>query len=115
MSEDKELKSWERQKELIPVMVAMYCNGNHGTKKKEMCEECKDLANYCVYRLELCPFKKNKEFCSCCKVHCYKPDYREKIKKVMRYSGPRMLKTHPIWATKHCIATVKHVIKSKKK
>ena len=45
----------------------------------------------------------NKTFCSNCKVHCYKPDMREQIRRVMRYSGPRMIKTHPILAIRHLI------------
>jgi len=36
-------------------------------------------------------------------VHCFKPVMRDKIKAVMRYSGPRMLRTHPILAMNHFI------------
>ena len=32
-----------------------------------------------------------KTFCSNCKVHCYKPEMRKKIRAVMRFSGPRMI------------------------
>ncbi len=28
-------------------------------------------------------------FCSNCRVHCYSPDMRQQIKKVMRFSGPQ--------------------------
>ena len=28
-----------------------------------------------------------KTFCANCKVHCYKPEMREQIRKVMRFSG----------------------------
>lgn len=42
-----------------------------------------------------------KTFCSNCKVHCYRPEMREKIRVVMRYSGPRMLFCHPILALRH--------------
>ena len=31
-----------------------------------------------------------KTFCSACKVHCYKPEMREQIRTVMRWSGPLM-------------------------
>lgn len=41
------------------------------------------------------------------KVHCYKPEMREKIREVMRFSGPRMIFHHPYLA-------IKHVIESKK-
>ena len=48
-----------------------------------------------------------KTFCSNCRVHCYKPDMREKIRQVMRFSGPRMLFYHPIRAIRHVIETKK--------
>jgi hypothetical protein len=34
-------------------------------------------------------------------VHCYQPQMREKAKKVMRYSGPRMLLHSPGLALRH--------------
>ena len=42
-----------------------------------------------------------KTFCSNCKVHCYRPDMRERIRAVMRFSGPRMLLYHPITGIRH--------------
>ena len=37
----KELKAWEKEKKLIPVMIKKYCHGKHGTKGEELCEEWK--------------------------------------------------------------------------
>ena len=51
--------------------------------------------------IEKRPFMETKTFCSQCKVHCYKKDKREQIRKVMRFSGPRMLVYHPIMAIRH--------------
>ena len=34
----KELKAWEKEKKLIPVMIRKYCHGKHGTKGEELCE-----------------------------------------------------------------------------
>ena len=76
-------------------MIKKYCHGKHGTKGEELCEECRALTEYALFRLEKCPFKVNKKFCSFCKIHCYKPDMREKIKDVMKWAGPRMIFTHP--------------------
>ena len=53
--------------------------------------------------MDSCPFMETKTFCSKCQVHCYKKDMREKIKEVMRFSGPRMLFHHPIIAIRHLI------------
>ena len=90
-------------------MIKIYCKGhNHG--REVPCSECKKLIEYAELRTNLCPFMENKTFCSNCKVHCYKPDMREKIKEVMKYSGKRMLFYHPILAIKH----VKEIIKEKR-
>lgn len=55
-----------------------------------------------------------KTFCSNCKVHCYKPDMREKIREVMRFSGPRMLFYHPIMAIRHVMESRKEKRKLEK-
>ena len=110
----KELKAWEREKELIPAMIRSYCRGRHGTKGEELCEECRQLCEYALFRLEKCPFKVNKKFCSFCKVHCYKPEMREKIKNVMKYAGRRMIFTHPVFTFKHVFQMIKYKKKLKK-
>lgn len=106
--EEKALRAWKKEKKLIPVMIKKYCHGKHGTKGKEVCEECRELTGYALFRLEKCPFKVNKKFCSFCKIHCYKPDMREQIKAVMKYAGPRMLISHPIFATSHVVQMIKY-------
>ena len=97
----KELKAWERERRLIPAMIKRYCRGRHGTEGGGLCEDCRALTEYALFRLEKCPFKANKKFCSFCKVHCYKPDMRERMRDVMKWSGPRMLLSHPAFAMKH--------------
>lgn len=118
---DKELKAWEKEKKLIPVMIKKYCRGKHKAARKEqnvprgeVCAECKELTEYALFRLDKCPFKVNKKFCSFCKVHCYKSDMREKIKAVMKYSGPRMLFTHPVFALSHVVQMIKYKKRLKK-
>jgi len=104
----KEYRHWRQEKELIPDMIRMYCHGHHNTGGKAVCSACEELTEYAVFRLEKCPFKKNKQFCSFCSVHCYKPDRREQIKAVMRYAGPRMLLSHPVFAMSHVAAMLKY-------
>lgn len=109
----KELKAWEKERKLIPVMIRKYCRGNHGTRGG-LCEECTALTEYALFRLEKCPFKVNKKFCSLCKIHCYKPDMREKIKDVMKWAGPRMIFTHPVFAFRHVFQMISYKKKLKK-
>ncbi len=110
----KELKAWEKERKLIPVMIKKYCHGKHKVKGEALCEECRALTEYALFRLEKCPFKVNKRFCSFCKIHCYKPDMREKIKDVMKWAGPRMIFTHPIFAFKHVFQMIGYKRKRKK-
>lgn len=76
-------------------------------KKEQLCEDCAALEAYARLRSDKCPFMETKTFCSNCRVHCYRPEMREKIRLVMRFSGPRMLFHHPVMA-------IRHVIESKK-
>ena len=68
-----------------------------------MCPICRDLLDYADERLNKCPFGENKGACSACKIHCYKPDMRKQVTEVMRYSGPKMLKKHPLLAIDHLL------------
>ena len=94
-----------REKETVSLMIAIYCRKKHGGKT--LCPDCAALDSYARQRSDKCPFMETKTFCSNCKVHCYKPDMREKIREVMRFSGPRMIFHHPVMA-------IRHVIESKK-
>ena len=89
----------------VTLMIEKYCRGVHKTNRGELCNDCKELLSYVELRLSKCPHGEKKPFCSNCKIHCYKPDMRVKIKEVMRYAGPRMIFSHPIIATKHLIET----------
>lgn len=96
----------EREKEMVSEMIALYCRKKHHTRGA-LCEECRQLEEYARLRSEKCPFMETKTFCSNCKVHCYKPDMRERIREVMRFSGPRMIFVHPTAAIRHVIETKK--------
>lgn len=96
----------EKEKELVSFMIGLYCRKNHG-KRNGLCPECQELQDYAVARITHCPFMETKTFCSNCKVHCYKKDMREKIRTVMRFSGPRMILYHPVLAIRHLIESHK--------
>lgn len=100
-------KKREREKKMVSLMIRIYCNGKHGTKRNALCEDCRRLEEYARLRSDKCPFMETKTFCSNCRVHCYKPDMRQQIKEVMRYAGPRMLLYNPV-------AAIRHVIESKR-
>lgn len=95
----------EKEKELIAFMIGLYCKKQHGEYYKKtgnkMCPECTELYDYALERINKCPLMENKTFCSSCKIHCYKNEMREKIKKVMKFSGPRMIIYNPVLAINH--------------
>ncbi|PKN37151.1 MAG: hypothetical protein CVU62_11130 [Deltaproteobacteria bacterium HGW-Deltaproteobacteria-2] len=92
----------EQEIKTVELMIDLYCRDHHGSTEN-ICPECRELLNYVKKRLEKCPLKENKPPCSKCPIHCYKPDMREKIKAVMKDSGPRMLYRHPIMTARHYV------------
>jgi len=92
----------ERERKTVELMIGLYCREQHHAGE-QLCEECRQLAEYARLRLRNCPFQENKTTCGNCPIHCYKPDRREKIREVMRYAGPRMMWHHPWLAVGHMI------------
>lgn len=90
----------QQEQQVIQEMIYLYCKKKHG-HKETLCRECQELLDYANQRIEKCPKMEMKTFCSNCNIHCYKKDMREKVKAVMRYSGPRMLIVRPIMVLKH--------------
>ena len=107
MDKAKIEKKRQREKETVSLMIALYCHGRHGTKGRALCPGCAALDEYARSRSDCCPFMETKTFCANCRVHCYKPEMREKIREVMRYSGPRMTLHHPVMAVRHVIESRK--------
>lgn len=108
-------KKRRKEQQVVGEMIALYCRKNHTDHEKgKLCHECEKLLNYAAARSERCPFMEHKTFCSNCKVHCYKPEMREQIRKVMRFSGPRMLLYHPILAMWHVICSIREKISLQK-
>jgi Nitrous oxide-stimulated promoter len=93
----------EKEKTTIELMVNLYCNKKHKTKRysEELCEECSELLEYANKRLSLCKFGENKSSCYKCKIHCYKKDMKEKVKEIMKFSGPRLIIYDPIELIRH--------------
>ena len=90
----------ENEKRVIKLMIEIYCYKKHKCSDG-LCEECSELLEYANFRLSKCPFGDNKSTCSKCKIHCYKKDMKEKVKKVMKFSGPRLLIYKPIELIRH--------------
>jgi|DewCreStandDraft_5_1066085.scaffolds.fasta_scaffold87067_2 hypothetical protein len=103
-----------REKVTIHKMIQLYCSDNHKSNDS-LCEHCENLLNYAFSRLDNCPYGIEKPACNKCPIHCYRNDEREEVKKVMRYSGPKMLFHHPLLAIMHLIDRKKEAPELRKK
>lgn len=103
----------QREISIVTKMIHVYCRKKHGNKD-DLCPECQKLLEYATMRSNHCPFMATKTFCANCHVHCYKPDMRERIKTVMRFSGPRMLFYDPLTTIRHLIESMKEKRKPEK-
>ena len=84
-------------------MVDIYCSAHHAQSNGVLCDDCQEFLDYAERRLDKCPYGDAKPTCTNCPIHCYKPERRAQVKKIMRYAGPRMLFKHPWLAITHKI------------
>lgn len=87
------------EKDVVEQMIRLYCRKREGNKM--LCPSCQELLDYAHRQLDRCRFGNDKPTCKKCPIHCYRPDMKEHIRKVMRWSGPRMILYHPLAAIKH--------------
>lgn len=90
------------EKITLQAMVKIYCNHKH-QNKSGLCNECNELLKYSETRLNKCKYGSKKPVCKKCSTHCYNPENRDAIKKVMRFSGPKMILKHPVLTIIHLI------------
>ncbi len=100
-----------REARTVSQMIALYCTGHHEAGARTevahcgepVCAECAALDAYAVLRTQRCRKMDVKTSCDKCENHCYRAAERERVREVMRYSGPRMLGRHPIAAFRHLL------------
>lgn len=97
----------KNQQNQIEIMITMYCKKYH-TSKDILCDKCKNLLNYANKKVSNCPYIENKPNCKNCPTKCYNKDMQKDIIKVMRYSGPRLIFSHPIMAIDHIINLLRY-------
>lgn len=91
----------QQEKKVVEKMIRLYCRKCEGNSA--LCRECRDVLDYAMARLDHCRWGNDKPTCKKCTVHCYRPDMKERIRKIMRWSGPRMIIYHPIDAIAHLL------------
>lgn len=92
-----------KEKVTVEKMISLYCEKKHTPSSTTLCSECQNLLEYSNQRLEQCQYQEDKPTCRKCPVHCYRPIMREEIRRVMRFSGLRLVLRAPMDWIKHQI------------
>jgi hypothetical protein len=94
--------------EVLALFTSVYCRAHqHGSRsplqatdpglqalslhKAPVCPACAEFLAYAFERRLRCPLEE-KPACKHCPMHCYKPDYRDKVRDIMRFSGKHLLR-----------------------
>ena len=101
-----------KEKKDIQVLIRfvhIFCRENHGEDSKRpfsppfeevtplidrgirLCESCSELLAYGIRKRFRCPHNP-KPLCKKCETQCYSRNYRERVREVMRFSGPYLVK-----------------------
>lgn len=93
---------------VLVTFIRIYCDGQHadrprapvpdpiwrltaqGAPPATLCPACAKLLGHATAKRRGCPLDP-KPACKHCPQHCYAPAYRAQIRKVMRYSGRRLI------------------------
>lgn len=90
--------------EVLASFIGLYCKAKHPDRNARipavlqrkkgqqplLCSDCADLLEHGMKKRALCPLEP-KPACKHCHIHCYTPEYRQQIRKIMAYSGKRMI------------------------
>jgi hypothetical protein len=93
-------KKLKREKKTVKLMIEIFCQDNHLAGQR-LCPECEHLYEYSITRIANCLYAAEKSVCVKCNIHCYRTDMQDKIRKVMRFSGPKMISKHPFLTILH--------------
>jgi hypothetical protein len=96
-------------KDLVTLVrfVGFYCNARHDRRQQaevpladglrqrlgtvpRLCPACAELLLHGIGKREVCPLDP-KPSCRRCRIHCYSPAYRQQVREVMAFAGPRLI------------------------
>jgi len=100
MEKTAEAKFLQQEQATIASMTQLFCGAKHGSRER-LCPDCQQLLDYAQDRVSHCMFLPQKPVCARCPVHCYQPFYRERVKEVMRFAGPRLMFKYPLAVVRH--------------
>lgn len=101
-------KALRRDLKTLAIFIHIYCRHRHPEAPKTLaalnthdvqaiagkqvwlCPDCTKLLAHAFTKRTHCPMEP-KPACKHCPNHCYHPNYREKIREVMRFSGRKLV------------------------
>ena len=90
--------------EQLYFFLGIYCDRKHGGREKApfklaavegalppeeapaLCEDCRRLLGHAVSKRLICPYDP-KPKCRDCATNCFRPQYREQMREVMKFAG----------------------------
>lgn len=100
MEKNANIKFLQQEQATIAIMVRLFCKAKHETRDG-LCPDCQELLDYAQERVAGCMFLPEKPVCGRCPVHCYQAPYRERVREVMRFAGPRLMFKNPLAVVRH--------------
>lgn len=96
-------RSQKKDIKLLGKFVEVYCTGKHsdvesvsvtlpdGLGDRVLCPECAKFLEYAILKRIKCPLEDEKPSCKHCRIHCYDTAHREKVRKIMSYTGRKLM------------------------
>ena len=103
----------QREANTIAAMIRLYCRDLHNPGGRT-CRACQELLAYTELRIHKCPHEDRKPSCAKCQIHCFRADFRQQMKVVMRHAGPRMLWRHPWLSVLHYLDSLRSGVLEKR-
>jgi len=90
---------------ILALFTSVYCQDHHNCSRTPLaelpeqlavldrypcCKTCLDFLRYAIERRLNCPVTENPN-CKHCQIHCYRAGHRDEVRKIMRYSGKRLI------------------------
>lgn len=97
------MKRPDEDRRTVEAIGQIYCHDHHGNAERDsggLCANCREAIELTIQRTEACPHGHSGN-CEDCKTHCQHGQAQENIKKIMRYSAPRMAYKHPIMTLRY--------------
>lgn len=91
---------------ILALFTSVYCKAQHPAGQQPLvdlplalqslgkfpcCSDCQDFLRYAIERRLKCPLEP-KPVCKHCQLHCYRSGHREKVREIMRFSGPALIR-----------------------